>query len=147
MFAKTFGLSNGVITILSLISGLYAANVNKVGIIAAILSLIIVDPLSDSYSLYVAKVHDGDKNAFKIGKDSFLSQFIVQVLFLLAILLTPNLKSGLIVCYIIGLIITILYGIKQKVKYKSIIINIISVILLIILTYGIDRLVYKYFHK
>ena len=147
MFAKTFGLSNGVITILSLISGLYAANVNKIGIIAAILSLIIVDPMADSYSLYVAKLHDGDKDAFDIGKDSFLSQLLVQIIFLLVIILTPSVKVGLLLCYLIGFIIIVSYGIKQKVKYTSIITNIIVIILLIFLTYSIDRLVYKKFHK
>ena len=60
MFANTFGLSNGVVTILSLITGLYAVQANKISIIAAILSLLIVDPLSDAYSLYIAKTYDGD---------------------------------------------------------------------------------------
>ena len=54
---------------------------------------------------------------------------------------------GLLVCYLIGFIITVSYGIKQKVKYTSIITNIIAIILLIVLTYSIDRLVYKKFHK
>ena len=53
--SKMFGITNGIITMLALITGLYATKVPKVGIIGAILSLLIVDPLSDGYSIYAAE--------------------------------------------------------------------------------------------
>ena len=147
MFANTFGLSNGVITIVSLITGLYAVNVDKIGIVAAILSLLIVDPLSDAYSLYVAKTYDGDEDAYLIGKTSFLSQFLVQVTFLLIIIFSPNLKIGLFISYIIGLLITIAYGVSQKIDIIGISINILCIVCLVIITYLVDRFVYKHFKK
>lgn len=145
MFANTFGLSNGVVTILSLITGLYAVQANKISIIAAILSLLIVDPLSDAYSLYIAKTYDGDDDAYSIAKTSFLSQFIIQILFLLIIILTPNLKTGLFISYIVGLSITIAYGFSQKIGVISISTNVLCITSLVIVTYFIDKFVYKHF--
>ena len=37
MIGETFGFTNGIITMLALITGLYATNVNKIGIIGAIM--------------------------------------------------------------------------------------------------------------
>ena len=50
-----FGVTNGIITMLALITGMYASKVNKVGVIAAILAILIADPLSDAYSMYVSE--------------------------------------------------------------------------------------------
>jgi len=146
MFAQIFGMSNGIITILGLITGLYAAKVNKVGIIAAILSMIIVDPLSDAYSIYIGKKHENAKNAYEIGKNAYLYQFTVQLMFLIIIILSPNLKIGMILCYLFGFTTTIGYGIIDNNDYKSIIINIFSIIVIVSITYGADRLVSNYFN-
>ena len=63
MDPQGFGLSNGVITILALLAGFTAANTNKISIICALVSLLITDPLSDSYSIYVAS---DEENRFEI---------------------------------------------------------------------------------
>ena len=63
MDPQGFGLSNGVITILALLAGFTAANTDKISIICALVSLLITDPLSDSYSIYVAS---NEENRFEI---------------------------------------------------------------------------------
>ena len=68
----TFGFTNGIITMLSLITGLYATNVNRVGIIGAILALLITDPLSDAYSMYNSQKLINKETALDIGKTAFV---------------------------------------------------------------------------
>ena len=103
---ETFGITNGVITMLSLITGLYSTNVNKIGIMGAIISLLIVDPLSDAYSLYASQKEITNKEtAYDISKKAFLSQAIIQSIFLLIIFLTSTVKKGLIASYVTGIMI------------------------------------------
>ena len=87
MIGETFGFTNGIITILALITGLHATKVNKIGIIGAIIALLITDPLSDSYALYNAHKLVDKKKAFIVGKNAFLSQVILQLLFLVIIII------------------------------------------------------------
>jgi hypothetical protein len=72
---ENFGTTNGIITMLSLLTGLRATKVNKVGIIGAILAMIIADPLSDAYSMYYAEKTNNNPNDYIIGRDAFISQF------------------------------------------------------------------------
>ena len=103
---ETFGITNGVITMLSLITGLYSTNVNKIGIMGAIMSLLIVDPLSDAYSLYVSQQKLTNKeSAYDISKKAFLLQAIIQFIFLMIIYLTSTVKQGLIVSYVTGIML------------------------------------------
>ena len=77
MIGETFGFTNGIITILALITGLHATKVNKIGIIGAILALLITDPLCDAYALYTSHKLIEKKSAYKIGIKAFLSQFLL----------------------------------------------------------------------
>jgi hypothetical protein len=107
---QMFGITNGVITMLSLMTGLKATKVDKVGIIGAILAMIIADPLSDAYSIYFAEKQNDNKDAYEVSKKAFLSQFMLQFIFLLIILSTPDINKGIQYSYIFGILITIVYG-------------------------------------
>ena len=144
--SKMFGITNGIITMLALITGLYATKVPKVGIIGAILSLLIVDPLSDGYSIYAAEKKNNKKSAYKIGKEAFISQFILQLIFLIIIIFFP-IEKGIFYSYLIGILIIIIYGIYRKSTIFSIIQHILCILILVLVTYGSDTLVYKYYHS
>ena len=134
-----FGTTNGIITMLSLLTGLRATKVN-VGIIGAILAMIIADPLSDAYS--IEKTND-NPNAYIIGRDAFISQFGLQLIILLIIILTPNIDMGIYYCYIFGIIFTLLYGYRNNKDIQNIIMNMVWIFSLVVLTYVSDVMVYK----
>jgi len=141
----TFGFTNGIITMLSLITGLYATNVKRVGIIGAILALLITDPLSDAYSLYNSQKLINEETAFDVGKTAFLSQVALQCIFLLVIIFSNSLKQGLIISYILGVTMTISYDRYSKASVNDSLKNLSAIAVLVFLTYIVDKNVYKYF--
>jgi hypothetical protein len=145
MIGITFGFTNGIITMLALITGLYVTKVNKIGIIGAILALLITDPLSDAYSMYSSQKLINEETAFTIGKKAFLSQVVLQLLFLIIIILSPNVKQGVIISYITGIILTIIYDRYKKVSIKESGKNLLIIFTLVTTIYYVNNLVYKYF--
>lgn len=143
----TFGLVNGIITMLSLLTGLYATKVNKIGIIGAILAMIISDPLCDAYAIYIAQKEDNKDLSPSSAINAFLSQVSLQILFLIIIIIVPNVRYGLYFCYLAGLIITICYSFIKNVTFYDTILNITMIAILIMLTFGIDKFVYHFFNK
>jgi hypothetical protein len=141
----TFGFTNGIITMLSLITGLYATNVKRVGIIGAILALLITDPLSDAYSLYNSQKLINEETAFDVGKTAFLSQVALQCIFLLVIIFSNSLKQGIIISYILGVTMTISYDRYNKASVNDSLKNLSAIAVLVFLTYIVDKNVYKYF--
>ena len=103
MDPQGFGLSNGVITILALLAGFTAANTEKISIICALVSLLITDPLSDSYSIYVAS---DEENRFEIFTQTWIYQVVVQAIFLLIVIFTPKKYMFKLACIIGFLIIS-----------------------------------------
>ena len=146
MIGETFGFTNGIITMLALITGLHATKVNKIGMIGAILALLITDPLCDSYALYTSQKIIDKKNAYTIGRNAFLSQFLLQLLFLIIIIISPSIEKAIYLCYVIGLILTIIYDRYNKINIKESIINLLIIFILVIITYYINTFVYKYFN-
>lgn len=143
----TFGFINGIITILSLITGLYATRVNKIGIIGAILAMIISDPLCDAYAIYIAQRENNDNVKPNIAINAFLSQVSLQGLFLLIIMAAPTIKSGLYLSYFTGFIATLGYSYYKDISMDDTIKNFIGIIILIGVTFIIDNFVYKYFKR
>ncbi len=141
----TFGFTNGIITMLSLITGLYATNVNRVGIIGAILALLITDPLSDAYSMYNSQKLINKETALDIGKTAFFSQVALQCIFLLIIIFSKTVKQGLTISYILGVTMTILYDRYNTASINETIKNLFAIAILVFFTYIVDKQVYKYF--
>ena len=146
MVGETFGFTNGVITILALITGLHATKVNKIGIIGAILALLITDPLCDAYSLYTSQKIIEKKTAYNIGLKAFLSQFLLQTLFLIIIIFTESVEKAVYYCYIVGIILTIIYDRYNDLLLKESMINLGSILILVMVTYYINTYVYKHFN-
>ena len=92
------------------------------------------------------KKKNNEKAAYKIGKEAFISQFILQLIFLIIIILFP-IEKGIFYSYLIGILIIIIYGIYRKSTIFSIIQHILCILILVLVTYGSDTLVYKYYHS
>ena len=142
-----FGVTNGIITMLALITGMYASKVNKVGVIAAILAILIATPLSDAYSMYMSEKANKPENAFNVGKQAFISQFMLQLGFFLIIILTPDLFTGLILSYVFGLIAIVSYAFTQDSPREELFMNLSGIAFIIVITYYSDLLVHKYYKK
>ena len=145
MIGETFGFTNGIITILALITGLHATKVNKIGIIGAILALLITDPLCDLYALYTSQKIIDKKTAYSIGFNAFLSQFLLQLLFLMIIIYSDTVEKGVYYCYIVGIILTLLYDKYNNLLLKESFVNVVSILILVLITYYINTYVYKHF--
>jgi len=141
----TFGFVNGVITLLSLLTGMYATHVNKIGMIGTILAMIISDPLLDAYSIYIAQ-QANDANVSPVTAiKAFLSQVSLQAMFLVIIIVTPTVKQGLYVSYFTGFLATLYYSYYKSLSIEETIKNVMAIIILILVTLSIDTVVYKYF--
>jgi len=140
----TFGITNGIITILSLLIGMWATNVHKVGIVGAILAMLISDPLADSYSIYNAELQKNSKNAKKAFIESFSSQALIQLIILLIVIFSPDIRTAVIISIIFGFITVIVWDIKKNKSKKEMYKNIFMMFGIILLTYTIDSQVHKY---
>jgi hypothetical protein len=77
--SRSFGISNGVITILAILAGFIATKASKIIILGTLLALLITDPLVDSYSVYVSMKEHDEKLALKKFQESLIFQVLVQV--------------------------------------------------------------------
>lgn len=137
--SEGFGISNGVTTIISLLAGFKAANVSNKAIITALISLLLTDPISDSYSLYVSIKDKDNKLAYDIFLKTFISQVIIQGVFLAIVILSKNINQSFYLSVIFGLLL-VLYDFSSRLKRpKIIIIELIKMSSLILLTFLINN--------
>lgn len=139
MNSEGFGISNGVSTIIALLAGFVAADVSKVPIISAMLSLLLTDPLSDSYSIYISMKDTNKDEAFKKFIGTFKTQLFIQVLFLIIVVLTPSVYLSFIISCIVGLIM-VLYDFNNRLKEKKeILIELFKIVAIIILVFVVNK--------
>jgi hypothetical protein len=145
MDPQGFGLSNGVITILALLAGFTAANTNKISIICALVSLLITDPLSDSYSIYVAS---DEENRFEIFTQTWIYQVVVQAIFLLIVIFTPKKHMFKLAC-LIGFLIISFDFFSRITNIIDILKQLAIMIIIIVFTYYIEYFIItkKYLFK
>ena len=138
----TFGITNGIVTMISLIVGLYSTNVNKIGIIGAIIAMLISDPLADAYAIYDAEHERSPQNAYKSFISAFSSQVFMQLIILLIVIISPDTITAIYTSVIIGFITIIGWGIYNKKNYDDIAKNLFIISFIIAITYWIDKSVY-----
>ena len=141
----TFGYINGVITMLSLISGMYVTHVTKIGIVGAILAMVISDPLLDAYAIFIAQKANKPDISPSVAIKAFITQVGIQAMFLTIVVVSPTVKQGLYASYVAGFIGTCLYGYYKDLSLIDTVKNLISIAALVCLTIIIDSAVYKRF--
>ena len=139
MNSEGFGISNGVSTIIALLAGFVAAYVSKVPVVSAMISLLLTDPLSDSYSIYIS-MKDTDKDeAFRKFMGTFKTQLFIQALFLIIVVLSPSIYLSFIISCVIGLIM-VLYDFNKRLKdKKEILIELSKIVGIIILVFVVNK--------
>ena len=119
--SEGFGISNGVSTIIALLAGFVATNVSKLPVISALISLLLTDPLSDSYSIYISMKDTNEKEAYNKFIGTFRTQLIIQTIFLLIVIFSPSVYMSFIISCIVGFSL-ILYDFNKRLKEPKLII-------------------------
>ena len=140
-----FGISNGVSTILALLAGFHATRTSKLSVIGALLSLLLTDPLNDSYSIYISMKHNNPEEAYKKFKGTFLAQIGVQIIFLIVVLLSSSIYQSFLISSLVGTGLLI-YDYNKRFKNKTEVTKeLFKMIALILLTFTVNTLFYKYY--
>ena len=145
--SEGFGISNGVSTILALLAGFYATKTPKFTAMGALLSLLLTDPINDSFSIYVSMKHNNPDIAYNTFIGTFVSQVGIQLLFLIILFYSSNVYNAFIISSVIGMLL-LLYDYNKRFKNKKAIMKELSKILtLIFITFVINTLFYKYYYN
>ena len=145
--SEGFGISNGVSTILALLAGFHATRTPKFSVIGALLSLLLTDPINDSYSIYISMKHNNPVEAYKNFKGTFMAQIGVQGIFLVIVILTRTIYDAFLVSSMVGILL-LSYDYNKRLKNKhEMIMEFTKIVALIILTFTVNTLFYKYYNK
>tara|TARA_Y100000996_G_scaffold412425_2_gene398501 strand:+ start:15980 stop:16483 length:504 start_codon:yes stop_codon:yes gene_type:complete len=133
-----FGTISSITTILGLLSGFYVLDVKKIIVVSALFSLMITDPISDSYGIYISIKDKNDELAIEKFKDIFKSKFIISLIYLSILYIFP-LKYGYIISFILGYTL-ITYEMYNRFKdFKIILIELFLVSILIITLFSVNN--------
>ena len=141
----TFGLINGIIDMLALLTGLWATKVSKVGIIGAIVALMISNPFNDSYALYVSEEKDDEEKAREKAKIALLAQLATHFIFLLIIIFSPNTTIAILISFILSGITIFSFNLYNDINFIKTRNTLLIIALLVLVTYIADSSVYKYY--
>lgn len=145
--SEGFGISNGVATILALLAGFHATKTTKLSAIGALLSLLLTDPINDSYSIYISMKHNDPDEAYKKFKGTFLSQVGVQAIFLVVLYLSKSVYQSFLISSVLGICLLI-YDYNKRLKKKDeVFIELSKILGLILLTFIINTLFYRFYSK
>ena len=145
--SEGFGISNGVATILALLAGFHATQTNKLSVVGALLSLLLTDPINDSYSIYISMKHNDPEEAYKKFKGTFIAQIGVQAIFLLVVFLSKSVFQAFLISSVIGIGLLIYDYNKRFKKKEEVAIELSKIFGLILLTFLINTLFYKFYNK
>lgn len=144
---RGFGISNGVITIVALIAGFVATHTPKMGVIGALLSLLITDPLGDSYSIFIAMRDRDEAQARETFFGTWKYQVIVQVIFLAIVVFTPTLPFALTLSCVVGTAL-VLYDLTQRLPSATMVLReYAAIFVIVVFTFGVDAGAYRLFGK
>lgn len=141
-----FGIFGGVLTTLGVMIGLLSATSSKLAVIGGIVSVSVVDSLSDSVSMYSSKRAEKNttKRAFFSALFVFFGKFVFSLTFILAFLffsfktaIYVNLFWGLLVIVFLNLVIA---EIQNENKVLAVLKNTLIVVIVILLSYLIGTL-------
>jgi len=145
--SEGFGISNGVATILALLAGFHATKTTKLSAIGALLSLLLTDPINDSYSIYISMKHNDPDEAYKKFKGTFLSQVSVQAIFLVVLYLSKSVYQAFLISSVLGISLLIYDYNKRLKKKEEVFVELSKILGLILLTFIINTLFYRFYSK
>ena len=146
-----FGLTEGTVTTMGIIIGMFASLPIKKAIFSAVIAATLSDSFGDSIGLYFSEEARGGKEAINTVKKMVMCKLFISFLYLLPILLIKSLKIGIFVSIVIALFVITksfhnLATIKELDPKEFIIKNTIAVVIVIILTYYIINIIKRFFN-
>ncbi len=138
-----YGLTSGIITTLGLMTGIATSTNSNVAVLGAIITIAVVDSLSDAFGIHISTEFSGEENQKNIWESTFftfLSKFLFAIIFIIPIILFSNLFVAIIVSAIIGIFILGFFSYKiaktnNVAPYKIIFEHVFVAIGVIFLTY------------
>lgn len=109
-----FGLTSGTITTIGLMVGLYSGTNSKLAVVGGIITIAIVDALSDALGIHISeesKKSNDHKQVWKSTFSTFLSKFIYAITFVIPLLLF-SLKDAVTISIIYGFAILTLVSFR-----------------------------------
>ena len=136
--SRGFGLSSSISTILGLLCGFYVLDADKLLVISTMFSLLLSDPISDSYGIYIS-IKENNKNlAYTKFKEIFHYKFLTQFFFFMIFVIFP-LKIGYIISFILGYVVIIYDFINRFKDIELVMIESVSITILIVFIFIVNN--------
>jgi VIT1/CCC1 family predicted Fe2+/Mn2+ transporter len=148
-----FGVTSGIITTLGLMVGLNSATNSKLAVIGGIITIAIADACSDALGIHISEEGENKHTRTEIWQSTlstFFFKFIFASIFIIPFLFF-DLKTGVIVSVILGLLLLTLFSYKLAKNQNSekpwgiVFEHLFIVVLVIIVTYFVGELVDMFF--
>jgi VIT1/CCC1 family predicted Fe2+/Mn2+ transporter len=142
-----FGIASAVITTLGLMVGLLESTNSKLAVIAGVITIAIVDALSDAMGIHLSQEYSNNetKNVWIATATTFISKLVFGLIFLIPILLF-ELKTAVKINIIWGFLVIVVFSYiiakTQKEKIWKVIFEHITIFVFVLfLTYYLGKLI------
>lgn len=102
-----FGLTSSIITTIGLMVGLFSGTHSRLVVIGGILTIAVVDALSDALAMHVSEESKGSHSAKEVWGSTiatFFAKFFFAIIFLVPVLLL-SLQTAIIASIVFGLVL------------------------------------------
>lgn len=148
----SYGLTSGVLTTLGLMVGLDSSTNSRVAVIGGVLTIAIVDAMSDAIGIHISEESENrytDNHIWEATVSTFLSKFIFAISFIVPILLF-DFSVAIIISVIYGTLLlgVLSYGIakiEKKTYFSVVFSHLLLALIIIVLTYYVGTLINIYF--
>jgi len=144
-----FGLTEGTVTTMGIIIGMFASMPIKKAIFSAVIAATLSDSLGDSIGLYYSEEARGGKNAINAVMNMVLCKLLVSFIYIIPLFFIKSLKTGIFVSILIALLVIYksfhnLASIKEVDPTEFIIKNTLTIVAVIIITYYIINVIKRF---
>lgn len=144
-----FGLTEGTVTTLGIIIGMFASMPIKKAIFSAVIAATLSDSFGDSIGLYYSEEARGGKNAINTVINMVTCKLLISFIYIIPLFLIKSLKTGIFVSILIALLVisTSFYNlasIKEVDPTDFVIKNTLTIGIVIIITYYIINMIKRF---
>ncbi len=108
-----FGLTSSIITTIGLMVGLFSGTHLRVAVIGGVITIAIVDALSDAFAMHISEESTGDESARDIWAATFSTfgaKFFFAIIFIVPVLLL-ELQTAIFASIVFGLLLIIAFSV------------------------------------
>ena len=108
-----FGLTSSIITTIGLMVGLFSGTYLRIAVIGGVITIAIVDALSDAFAMHISQESTGNESVRDIWASTFSTlgaKFFFAIIFLIPVLLL-DLQTAIIVSIAFGLLLVVAFSI------------------------------------